>query len=161
GMQQEGAPIYDAFFKMNGIDPKSVTYVPVQFDPAPLVSGDVDAFASFQTNQPIQLKTQGIDTVTFLLSDFGFNLFSDAVIVTEDSLNDADKRDTITKILRATIKGWADALADPASSAKLVVEKYGKALNLDLNAQTLTAQAQVPLIETEETAVNGLLSMSD
>jgi ABC-type nitrate/sulfonate/bicarbonate transport system substrate-binding protein len=160
GMQQEGAPIYDAFFKLNGIDPKSITYVPVQFDPAPLVSGEVDAFASFQTNQPIQLKTQGIDTVTFLLSDFGFNLYSDAVIVSEETLADAGKRDTVTKILRATIKGWQDALADPAGAAKLVVEKYGQSLNLDLNAQTLTAQAEVPLIQTDETNANGLLSMS-
>jgi ABC-type nitrate/sulfonate/bicarbonate transport system substrate-binding protein len=160
GLQQSGVPIYDAFFKSINIDPKTITYVPVQFDPAPLVSGQVDAFASFQTNQPIQLKTQGVDTVTFLLADFGFNLYSDAVIVSEETLNDAGKRATVTKILRATIKGWQDALADPAGAAKLVVEKYGTSLNLDLNAQTLTAQAEVPLIQTDETAAHGLLSMS-
>lgn len=161
GIQQSGVPIYDAFFKSIGIDPKSITYVPVQFDPAPLVTGDVDAFVSFQTNQPIQLKAKGIDTVTFLLADFGFNLYTDSLIVTEDTLADATKRATAVKAPRATIKGWQDAIADPAAAAKLVVDKYGKSLNLDLTAQTLTMQAQVPLIQTDETKKNGLLTMSE
>src|SRR4051794_10396321 len=161
GIQQSGVPIYDSFFTSIGIDPKSITYVPVQFDPAPLVSGEVDAFVSFQTNQPIQLKTQGVDTVTFLLADFGFNLFTDAFIVTEDSLADQEKRDTIIKILRATFKGWQDAIADPATAAKLVVDKYGKSLNLELEPQTLTLQAEIPLIQTDETKQNGLCTMSE
>lgn len=160
GIQQSGVPIYDAFFKSIGIDPKSITYVPVQFDPAPLVNGEVDAFVSFQTNQPIQLKTQGIDTVTFLPADYGFNLFSDAFEVSEDTLADANKRAAVVKILRATIKGWQDAIADPAGAAKIVVDKYGKSLNLRLDAQTLTMQAQIPLIQTAEAKKNGLLTMS-
>jgi ABC-type nitrate/sulfonate/bicarbonate transport system substrate-binding protein len=161
GIQQSGVPIYDAFFTSIGIDPKSITYVPVQFDPAPLVNGEVDAFVSFQTNQPIQLKTQGIETVTFLPADYGFNLFSDAFEVSEDTLADAEKRATVVKILRATVKGWQDAIDDPAGAAKLVVEKYGKSLNLPLDAQTLTMEAQVPLIQTDEAKANGLLTMSE
>ena len=161
GIQQQGVPIYDAFFTSIGMDPTTVTYIPVQFDPAPLVSGDVDAFVSFQTNQPIQLKLQDIETTTFLLADYGFNLFSDSLFVTEETLADAEKRATVVKIVRATIKGWQDAIADPAAAAKLVVEKYGKSLNLDLEAQTLTAEAQIPLIETDETKANGLLTMSE
>src|SRR4051812_17232132 len=106
GIQQAGVPIYNAFFTGLGIDPASITYVPVQFDPAPLVAGEVDAFVSFQTNQPIQLALQGIDTVTFLLSDFGFNLYTDAFVVTADSLADQARRATILSILRATMQGW-------------------------------------------------------
>jgi ABC-type nitrate/sulfonate/bicarbonate transport system substrate-binding protein len=161
GIQQSGVPIYNAFFSSINIDPSTITYVPVQFDPAPLVSGQVDAFVSFQTNQPVQLKTQGVDTVTFLPADYGFNLYSDALIVSEDTLNNPAARATVAAMLRATIKGWQDAIADPAMSAELVVNNYGKSLNLDVQAQTLTAQAQVPLIQTDETNANGLLSMSD
>ena len=161
GIQQVDVPIFDAFFKSIGIDPKSVTYVPVQFDPAPLVAGEVDAFVSFQTNQPIQLKTQGVETVTFLLADFGFNLYTDTLIVAAGSLKDADKRAIIVKLVGATIKGWTDAIADPAMAAKLVVDKYGKSLSLDLNAQTLTAKAEIPLVQTDETKAHGLLIMTD
>jgi ABC-type nitrate/sulfonate/bicarbonate transport system substrate-binding protein len=161
GIQQSGVPIYDAFFTSIGIDPKSITYVPVQFDPAPLVAGEVDAFVSFQTNQPIQLKVQGVDTTTFLLADFGFNLFTDAFEVTEESLADPARRATIVGILRATMRGWQDAIADPEAAAKLVVEKYGKSLNLELEPQTLTMQAEIPLIETDETKAAGLGTMSE
>ncbi|MFL5759398.1 MAG: ABC transporter substrate-binding protein [Thermomicrobiales bacterium] len=161
GIQQSGVPIYDAFFTGIGIDPKSITYVPVQFDPAPLVSGEVDAFVSFQTNQPIQLKTKGIDTVTFLLADYGFNLFTDSFIVSEDSLADQAKRETIVNILKATFKGWQDAIADPDTAAKLVVDKYGKSLNLEIEPQTLTLKAQIPLIQTDETKKNGIGTMSE
>jgi ABC-type nitrate/sulfonate/bicarbonate transport system substrate-binding protein len=161
GIQQSGVPIYDAFFASIDIDPKSIEYVPVQFDPAPLVSGEVDAFVSFQTNQPIQLAMQGIETVTFLLADYGFNLFTDSFIVSEDSLADEDKRTTIVKILDATFRGWRDAIADPEMAAQLVVEKYGQSLNLELEPQILTLKEQIPLIVTDETQANGLGTMSD
>jgi ABC-type nitrate/sulfonate/bicarbonate transport system substrate-binding protein len=161
GIQQSGVPIYDAFFTSIDIDPKSITYVPVQFDPAPLVAGEVDAFVSFQTNQPIQLELQGIDTVTFLLADYGFNLFTDAFVVTEEALADPPRRATIVSIIRATMQGWQDAIADPESAAKLVVEKYGKSLNLELEAQTLTLKEEIPLIETDETRQFGLGTMSE
>lgn len=161
GIQQSGVAIYDAFFTSIDIDPKSITYVPVQFDPAPLVNGEVDAFVSFQTNQPIQLATQDIETVTFLTADYGFNLYADAMLVSEETLADEEKRATAVKIIRATIKGWQDALADPPMAAQLVVEKYGKSLNLDLAAQTLTLEAQIPLIQTEDTEEFGLLTMTE
>jgi ABC-type nitrate/sulfonate/bicarbonate transport system substrate-binding protein len=161
GIQQSGVPIYDAFFTSISVDPKEIEYVPVQFDPAPLVSGEVDAFVSFQTNQPIQLAQQGIETVTFLLADYGFNLFTDSFVVAEESLANEDKRSTILKILDATFRGWKDAIADPEMAARLVVENYGKSLNLDLDAQILTLKAQIPLIVTDETQANGLGTMSD
>jgi ABC-type nitrate/sulfonate/bicarbonate transport system substrate-binding protein len=161
GLQPSGEVIYNAFFTANGIDPKSITYVPVQFDPSPLVDGEVDAFASFQTNQPIQLALQGIKTTTFLLADFGYSLFTDCCVVTEKTLADKKARATAVKLLRATIKGWQDAIADPALGAHLVVTKYGKTLGLQENAQLLTAKAEVPLAQSKDTKAHGLFWMSD
>ena len=92
GVQQNGAEIINLFFKMNNIDPASVTIVPVQFDPAPLVAGEVDAFLSFLTNQPVQLALKGIETNNFLLSDYGYTAWADCLVVHEDSLADAEKR---------------------------------------------------------------------
>jgi ABC-type nitrate/sulfonate/bicarbonate transport system substrate-binding protein len=161
GLQPSGEVIYNAFFRANGIDPASITYVPVQFDPAPLVDGEVDAFASFQTNQPIQLAQQGVKTHTFLLADFGYSLFTDVCVVTEKTLADGDARATAVKLLRGTIKGWQDALSNPALGAQLVVTKYGKSLGLDQSAQLLTAKAEVPLATSKDTKAHGLFWMSD
>lgn len=160
GIQQSGTAIYDAFFKANNIDPKQVTYVPVQFDPAPLVNGDVDAFASFQTVQPIQLAQQGIKTVTFLLADFGYAIWADTFVVAESTLKDSEKRNELVRVMRASVQGWQDAVANPAEGARLAVNKYGKSLKLNLKDETLAAKAFVPLVETPETKRNGLLTMS-
>lgn len=160
GVQQNGAEIINLFFKMNKIDPKSVTIVPVQFDPAPLVAGEVDAFLSFLTNQPVQLALKGIETNNFLLSDFGYDAWADCLVVHEDSLADKAKRKQLVGSTRATIRGWQDAVADPKRGAKLAVEVYGKSFGLDLKAQELTAEKLVPLVETEETKKNGLFTMS-
>lgn len=160
GIQQSGQAIYDAFFKANDIDPGDVTYVPVQFDPAPLVNGDVDAFASFQTVQPLQLQQQGIDTATFLLADFGYAIWADVFVVDEATLADPDQRDMLVRVMRASVQGWQDAVAQPEEGARLAVEKYGKSLKLDITNETAAAKAFVPLVQTEETKANGLLTMS-
>jgi ABC-type nitrate/sulfonate/bicarbonate transport system substrate-binding protein len=161
GLQQSADSIYAAFFLKAGVDASQVTIVPVQFDPAPLVAGDVDAFASFQTNQPIALEAEGIETVTWLLADYGYNLFADAFFVTEETLADDEARDTVVRFLRATRRGWEDALADPAAAAQIVVEEFGADLDLDLDNQTATLQAFVPLIATDEIADQGLFWMTD
>lgn len=160
GIQQSGVEIYNAFFQMNGINPKKVTYVPVQFDPAPLVDGKVDAFASFQTSQPVELALQGVKTVTFLLSDFGYNIWGDSYYVTEATLKDKKSRTELVELLRGSIAGWKKACADPAFAAKVVTDKFGKSLGLTLKSQELTAKYFVPLIETPWTRAHGLLSMS-
>ena len=146
GVQQNGVQIIEAFFRINNIDPKSVSIVPVQFDPAPLVAGEVDAFLSFLTNQPVQLQLKGIETNNFLLSDYGYNAWADCLVVSEDSLADPETRKLLVGVVRGTVRGWQDAVADPKRGAKLAVEKYGKAFNLDLKAQELTAEKLVPLV---------------
>lgn len=161
GLQQSADLIYDAFFLKAGVDSSLVTRIPVQFDPAPLVAGEVDAFASFQTNQPIALASQGVETVTFLLADSGYNLFADAFFVTEDTLADDDARETVIRFLRATRRGWEDSLADPGAAAKIVVDTFGAELELDLDGQTATMEAFVPLIQTPDIADKGLFWMTD
>ena len=125
GVQQNGAEIINLFFRMNNIDPASVTIVPVQFDPAPLVAGEVDAFLSFLTNQPVQLALKGIETNNFLLSDYGYTAWADCLVVHEDSLADAETRKQLVGVVRGTVRGWQDAVVDPKRGATLAVEKYG------------------------------------
>ncbi|WP_204061160.1 ABC transporter substrate-binding protein [Microbispora corallina] len=160
GVQQSGVEIMNTVFKANGIDPASVTIVPVQFDPSPLVAGDCDAFMSLLVNQPIQLDLQGVKTTAFTLGDYGYNVWADVLLVREQTLADKDKRELVVKIVRAAVRGWQDALKDTDAAAKLVVEKYGKSLNLDLEAQRKTAAAFRSVIETGDAKTNGLLTMS-
>jgi ABC-type nitrate/sulfonate/bicarbonate transport system substrate-binding protein len=59
GVQTINAVIWRAFLKLNKIDPASITVVPVQFDFAPLLSGDVDGFFGETTDDVTDLQAQG------------------------------------------------------------------------------------------------------
>jgi ABC-type nitrate/sulfonate/bicarbonate transport system substrate-binding protein len=160
GVPQSNRVTFKGFLKANGIDMGQMTIVPVQNDPAPLVNGEVDGIVSFLTSQPIQLRLRGVDTVALVMSDFHYSIWADVVVVSESTLADKLKRGQVVRAIRAMIRGWQDAVDDPARGARLAVDTYGKYLNLDPKAQGLSAVALAPLVSTPETRRNGLLSMS-
>ena len=142
----------------NNLDPASVKAVPVQFDPAPLVAGEVDGWVAYVTNEPNVLKVKGVDTATFLFADHGYPLVSNTYTVRASSLQ--TERDALKAFLRAEIRGWQASLKDPASGAKLAVDTYGRTLGLDLAEQTLQSRSQNALVATSATAKNGLFTMT-
>lgn len=160
-VQTSGVSIMDGILAQNGIDKAAVEYVNADFDPSPLVAGDCDAFVSFLNNQPVTLELQGVDTVAFPLSQYGYNAWGNVLFTTEDALQDETKRRAVKGVLAGTIRGWQTALGNPDAAAEYIVDGPGKSQNLDLAQQKLAAQAFVPLVQTEETQKNGLLTMSD
>ena len=160
GVPQNNRVTLNGFLKSNGLSPSQMTLVPVQNDPAPLVNGEVDGIVSFLTSQPIQLRLRGIDTVALVLSDHHYSIWADVVVVSEATLADPAQRRLVVKALRALVRGWQDALADPSRGADLAVNRFGKYLNLDPRAQALSAAAIVPLVRTADTDRSGLLTMS-
>jgi ABC-type nitrate/sulfonate/bicarbonate transport system substrate-binding protein len=150
--------IWNAFLAANKIKSSDVDVVPVQFDLTPLTSGQVDGWFAFYNNEPLELQVKGYKTTAFLLADYGYQLSSQTYIVTDDNLK--QKRDEIKAFLKAEIRGWKKALADPALGAKLTVTKYGKTLGLDQKEQQLEIAATRKLAITPETQKNGLLTMS-
>jgi ABC-type nitrate/sulfonate/bicarbonate transport system substrate-binding protein len=159
GVQSSNTSIFDGFLKANKIDPKSLTIVPVQFDPTVLTTGDVDGFMSFLTNEPITLAAQGNEVVTLSFADNGLPLSAETFTVLQSTID--NDREKLKAFLTAEIKGWNDALADDAAAAKLTVETYGKDQKLDLAEQTKEAAPQKLLIQTEDAKKNGLFLMSD
>jgi len=159
GVQSVNEPVWNAFIKAAKLDGSKIKKVPVQFDPQPLVNKEVDGWFSFITNEPNLLKTKGVDTVTFLLNDYGYPMVSEILVVKKSSLT--SDRDKVKAILKADIMGWHDTYKDPTAAPKLVVSKYGKDLGLTVDEQTLESNAQNALIITDETKANGLFTMTD
>jgi ABC-type nitrate/sulfonate/bicarbonate transport system substrate-binding protein len=159
GVQATNEAVWNAFLKANAIDPSSITKVPVQFDPSPLVAGTVDGWFSFVTNEPNLLKTQGVETKTFLLADYKYPLVSETYVVKKESLT--SKRDQIKAMLRADIKGWQQNLKDPSIGAKLAANVYGKDQKLTVAEQTLESTSENLLISTDDTKANGLFTITD
>lgn len=151
--------IFAGFLKANGVDPASVTQVVVQYEPTPLTEKKIDGFMSFLTNEPFLVKQQGFTPVTLAFADNGLPLASETLCVLQETID--NDRDKLKAFLTAEVRGWNDAVADPAGAAKLAVETYGKDLGLDLAGQTEQATAQNALVASDETRANGLFTLSD
>lgn len=159
GLQAVNEPVWNSFVKANNLDVSKIDIVPVQFDPQPLVAGEVDTWFSFVTNEPNLLKVQGVDTYNFLLADFNYPLPSQTYMATEDSIE--KKRDSLKALLKADIMGWHESIKDPALGAGYAVEIYGKDLGLDIPEQTLESVAQNHLIVQPDTLANGIMTITD
>ncbi len=160
GIQSTNEVAWGAFLKLAGIDPSKLTKVPVQFDVAPLASGQVDGFWGYSNDDVIHLQEKDVDVKAMLLADHGYKLPTATYSVRADSLTDKAKRAQIVSFLKADIKGWQDAVADPALGAKLTVDTYGKGQDLDLETQRLSAAATNQLMVTADTKAHGLMWMT-
>ncbi|MGN2635588.1 ABC transporter substrate-binding protein [Nocardia takedensis] len=159
GVQDTNQLIFNALLAANDMKPSDVTIVPAQYDPTPLANGEVDGWVSYVTNEPITLAAKGFPNANFLFADYNLPLVAETLTVLQSTID--DERDKLKAFLAAEIKGWKDAVADPAESARLAVEVYGKDQNLDLAEQTQEATAQNGLVVSADTAANGLLTMTD
>lgn len=145
----------EAMLKMNGIDRDSVNIVPYSYDPTPLIKGEIDASLDFTTNVPYTIKTLGEEAESFLLYDFGFTIYNDTVVVTEDTLK--SKRKELVAWLRASRKGWEESLTDPAAWPPKWADTWFKGTGRTIENEVFFNTAQKPLIEADE----GILSMSE
>jgi ABC-type nitrate/sulfonate/bicarbonate transport system substrate-binding protein len=161
--QQGVQPLLDAIFTVAGL-PKKYTFVPVGYDPGPLLKKQGKAYTCFVTNQPIILEEskglkEGKDYRVVTYADLGLPQYSDIVFSKRSFLD--DKADVLQRFMRATIRGWQDNAKDPAVAAKLAVEKYGVDLGLDLKQQTRENQLQIPLTESTLTKSKGLFRIDE
>jgi ABC-type nitrate/sulfonate/bicarbonate transport system substrate-binding protein len=161
GVQAGGnETLFDALLAANGIDAASVTKVPVEYDPAPLVNGEVDGFLAYVTNESITVANQGFEVTNLLFADNGLPFVAEAFVVTQDSID--NNRAALKAFLYATIRGWKDAIANPDEGARLAAEVYGKDLGLDIAKEQQQSSAQNELlVVTDETKANGLLTISE
>jgi ABC-type nitrate/sulfonate/bicarbonate transport system substrate-binding protein len=159
GVQATNESVWAAFIAAAGLDASKITKVPAQFNPQPLVNKEVDGWFSFVTNEPNSLKYAGVDTVTFLLNDYGYAMPSEVLIVRRASLT--KDRAKIKAALLGDVRGWRDSLKDPTIAPGLVVSTYGKDLGLEEAEQVLESKAQNALILTDDTKTNGLFTLTD
>ncbi|MEM7631833.1 MAG: ABC transporter substrate-binding protein [Pseudomonadota bacterium] len=152
GMAVANTPVLQALCTLNNVDINAIEIVPTQYDPAPLVSGQVDCLLCWETDLPVAMTVQGVDNTTLLMADYGYALHSQTYIATEDAL--ANRRADLVALLKGEAMGWKDYLADTDAAAALAVKMFPDA-GLDLEAQKLQAARQVPLMFTDLTAENG------
>lgn len=160
GVQAGGnEALFEALLEVNDIDPESVEMVPVEYDPAPLIDGEVDGFFAFVTNESLTVELMGNEITDLMLSENGLPFVAEAFIATEEMIE--EEPEMIKSFLEAEIQGWQDAVSDPEEGARLAVEQYGEHLDLDMEKETRQAEVQVDLVLTDEVRENGLFTISE
>lgn len=165
GVQDPNLSLFKALLAANGIAEDQVEIVPNGFDVSPLEDKQIDGLVAYVTNESLLVKGHGFDTVDLPFADNGLPFVAESVMTTESMI--AEHPEKVKAFLEAEIKGWTDA-CDGASGyeegAKLAVETYGKDIDppLELNKEIAQAKQQCEtLVNTEETATNGLFTISD
>lgn len=158
GTTSEGVPLIEALLANAGLPPEDWKFVPTGFDPSPLVQGDVDFFQGFRTDQGVSLELQGSDMNYITYDQFGFNPYDAPIFVLEETLE--NERDLLVRFMRASIKGWEWAVANPVETAEITVNEYG-ADQLELEQQELESEFQVDDVVSDETEENGLFYMTE
>ncbi|MCX5512049.1 myristoyl transferase [Kaistia algarum] len=136
----------EAALKISGIDRSKVKIVPYEYDPTPLLAGEIDASLDFTTNVPYTIKLKGEEAHSFLLYDFGFTIYNDTVVVTEETLK--TKRKELVAWLRASRKGWVENLKDPALYPPQFEKTWFAGTGRTIENEIFFNTAQKPLIET-------------
>lgn len=161
GVQDGGnGLLFSALLAANGLTEDDVEIVPVQYDPQPLVNGEVDGFLAYVTNESIIVEAQGEEVTNLLFADNGLPFVAESVIATDETI--AERPEAVKAFLEAEIKGWTDACTDLEGGAKLAVDEYGADQDLDLEKEIEQNTVQCEeLINSDETTENGLFTISD
>jgi ABC-type nitrate/sulfonate/bicarbonate transport system substrate-binding protein len=146
----------DAMFKANGL-PVDYEFVPMSFDPQPLVDGEMDAIASYVTNQPIQLQLQGVEVEAAPYSDLGLPSYGDIIFASRQFVE--ENRELVIAYLAGLLDGVDENIADPSASLPLLVDTYGAETEVDEAYAELGNPAYIELMTSEYTDANGLLAM--
>lgn len=144
----------DAIFKLNDLEPDYENF-PMNYDPQPLIDGDVDAITCYVTNQPIQLALQGVAAKSAPFTDFGLKAYGDVLFASKAYI-DAN-RDLLVAYFAGLIGGVQANVADPEAVVSLLTDKYGKDAEIDVEYTKAGNPAYIALLESDYTKANGLL----
>jgi ABC-type nitrate/sulfonate/bicarbonate transport system substrate-binding protein len=152
GMALANTPVLQALCSLNGVDINGIEIIPTQYSAQPMLAGEVDCLLCWETDLPVAMAMQGIESLTMLMADYGYAVHSQTYIATEDSI--ANRRAELVALMSGEVRGWEVYREDTDAAAELTLAMYPDA-GLDLDTQKLQAARQVPLMFSDLTNENG------
>lgn len=156
GLPDGYRPQLDVLLTQSGIDPGSVTYVPVGFDPSVLSTEQVDGYMGYATSQGVALQSEGVEIEVVYLADLGDEGYGNVFFATDETIE--TQSELLATWLAADIRGWEYTVENPEEMAERVTELYGTETGAEIGPETGSALAQVELIQGSS---EGLLWISN
>jgi len=145
---------YLALVSIGGVDRTKVREVAVGFDPRVLADGRVDVYPVFAANEPDTLARLGIPVRLFDPTIFGVPGLGLSFITNQQMVD--TKPDVVTRFLRASMRGLADAMADRDGAIEVVM-KY--ATGEDRAHQRYMLDTEIDAAQNDLTRANGIGAM--
>ncbi|MBU0749421.1 MAG: ABC transporter substrate-binding protein, partial [Gammaproteobacteria bacterium] len=148
--------LFPVFAKAQGFDASGVKWENVSPDigDTRFVKGDFDAAAYFFFTGLLNLKSRGMgpeQLTVFRFSDFGMKSYGNGLIANPKSMQEAP--DAMKAFVKATTRGWIDAIADPKAGAAAIKAREPLANEaIELERLQLIVDGTM---KTDETRANG------
>ena len=142
--------IHQAFMKMHGLDPSTLRVVNIDGSArVPMLAArKVQAIDLFVMSEPgIRRAVKDAEPKCMLLGDHGLDIYANGIGVTEDFLQ--KNPEVVRGFIRAALRGWKDALANPEEASKLQVQ-YVKALDPSLIVEELAIVRRLAVVPDTE-----------
>jgi len=114
---------YRALLRAAGIDRAKVKEVGVSVDPAPLLTGQVDALIDYGDQMPAALIAKGAPITIMKLSDFGVRQYGLNIIANDAALAGPTAA-TVRKVVEAIEEGYDFARAHPAEAVDVFMKRF-------------------------------------
>jgi NitT/TauT family transport system substrate-binding protein len=134
-----------ALMKKLGLDISRVKLETYDPEYTGFCKGDVDVTAAFYTGGVIRMRQKGYRLNLIWPGDYGVHFYSDTLIAAEETIT--RKPELVTRFLRATLKGWREAIGDPVTAVNATL-KYARIPDPDF--QKAMMEALLPLVHTGE-----------
>ena len=119
---------------------EGITVLKQGFNVDPLLNREADCISTMTYNEYGQVLDAGVnpdELVTFKYEDQGVATLEDGIWVLEDDLSDPAFVDKMARFVKASMKGWREAEANPDEAAAIIME-YD-----ETGAQSEEAQARM------------------
>jgi NitT/TauT family transport system substrate-binding protein len=131
---------------------------PYAFSVQPFLADPKLAQQGFVTSEPFSIEKAGVKPAVFLLANLGYPPYSQALIVTRDTLQ--KRRDVLARFLRASAEGWKSYLANPAPGNALI-RNDNPQMSDELLAYGWRKMKDFALVDAGEAMKSGLLTMTE
>lgn len=134
-----------ALLKAGGLTLSDIQMESISFTQiASLTAKQVDIAMVYAANEPTQLQSQGVGVSTIKVSDY-VQLASNGLVTNDQTLK--DNPDLVAKVVRATLRGIQDTIADPNAAFQESLKQVPEAGGANKDLQFKILQETVKLMQ--------------
>jgi len=139
----------EAIAKASNVPVSALNLITIGYDATPFLSGEVDALASYWTTQAYEVEKAGIDYKFLPASELAaFNQPSMVAIASDKTIK--EKKGTLVKWLKATVKGSQFVINNPEKAAKNILDERCGGSKFNASQEEWLIKKSIPLFDKSQ-----------